>query len=269
MIDKNQYVLRAMVVDDDRQALDHMAELISLTDGMELAVKTTNPRRALAVLRTVDIDVLFLDIEMPVISGLQFMSQLKLLEETNASVSRMQVVVCSAYEHFAVKTYEYKAADYLVKPIFFDRFIAAVNEVKKRILPLSLNGLSSENKCFLIHSKRGMLVHRLMFSEIMYLEAREQKTRLWVNDFKYYDAHMTLKNALLLLPKSQFVKIHRSYAISIAHFEVKTGREIGLKGSRKKLPLGAYGAYPLFENWLTENAINGTLSVELKDDTET
>ncbi|PRD51905.1 LytR/AlgR family response regulator transcription factor [Sphingobacterium gobiense] len=264
-MEKKQHVLRAMVVDDDIQALQYMAELINLTDGIELVVKTTNPRKALAKLRTIPIDVLFLDIEMPIISGLQFMAQLKLLRETNPSISRMQIVVCSAYEHFAVKTYDYKVADYLIKPIFFDRYIEAINEVKRRILPLSLNVLSSDNRCFLIHSERGKIVHRVVFSDIIYLEAREQKSRLWISDTKYYDVHMILKNVLLLLPKSQFVKIHRSYAISISHFDAKVGREVGLKDLSRRLPLGESGTYPLFESWLAENAINGKLVAEIKN----
>lgn len=135
--------LRVAVVDDDRVGVDYLAGFINMTDGFELVLATTNPMEGLAQLQEKCIDVVFLDIEMPVMNGLVFLSQLNVKKATIPSLAHIEVVVCSGYDE-ALKSYDYKIADYLTKPILFDRYMKAVKEVNKRLLPMDRDALLSE-----------------------------------------------------------------------------------------------------------------------------
>lgn len=243
--------LRAAIVDDDRTAIDVLLAYIHVTDGLELAFISMDPREGLARLQKEHVDVLFLDMEMPVMDGIQFLSQLK--------VAHLQVVVCSAYDRFAAETYGFQVADYLVKPFHFTRYMDAIHVVKERIGPIGLNRLEEKNNCLMIWSDRGTVVCRLEYDQIVYVEADEEKTRLWTGPDRYYEIREKFGKTVSLLPKALFTKIHRSYAISLGHFVKKTDKKVVLRGIPQEIPYGDRKKYPLFENWLAENAMRGKL----------
>lgn len=255
--------LRVAVLDDEQEAIELMVDFIKLTDGFELAFTTNNPREALTRLKKEAVHVLFLDMEMPEMHGMQFMPQLDFIKAINPLVADLQVVVCTAHEHFARESFDRKAADYLTKPVYFDRYLQAVHEVKRRLLPVGLNTLNQDNDCLLIYGYRGMEIARLDYKQIIYVEAQDDKTWLWINSTDYYETYEKMHHVLLRLPKSNFVQVHRSYAISLQHFKQLVGvkgkkeKQIVLAGTETAIPIGGKEKYPLFENWLGENAIRG------------
>ena len=107
----------------------------------------------------------------------------------------------------------------------------------------------------MIHIDRGREVHRIDFSSIIYLEAYEQHTRLWLSNNRYFDLHARLKHSLHRLPQSQFLRIHRSYAVNSLYFKAKIGQEVSLHGTDVTLPIGK--DYPALTKWLTQNIIRG------------
>lgn len=255
--------LQIAVVDDEQDAIDHIVDYIKVTDDFELAFTTNNPQEALTRFKKEAVDVLFLDMEMPDLHGMQFIPQLKFIKTINPLVANLEIVICTAHEHFASESFKYKVADYLTKPIYFERYMEAVHEVKQRLLPVGLNSLDCDNDCLLIYDRRGMEIARLDYKHIIYVEAKDDKTWLWINSTDYFETYEKMNQILLLLPKANFVQVHRSYAISLRHFTNiigKTGskeKRILLEGTDAEIPIGAKGNYPLFENWLGENVIRG------------
>lgn len=250
-------------MDDEQEAIDHLVDYIKLTDDFELGLATSNPWEALERIKKEAVDILFIDIEMPEMHGMKFITQLAYIKETYPLAVHLQVVICSAHEEFACESFKYKVADYLTKPIPFDRYMEAVREVKKRLLPVSLNRLDSDNDCLLIYTSRGMEIARVDYKHVIYAEAQGDKTWLWVGATEYFETYESLKEVLLRLPKANFVKVHRSYAISLRHFRNIEGRSgekgkwISLEGTDVLVPLGGKGKFTVFENWLGENAIRG------------
>ncbi|MBD1423746.1 LytR/AlgR family response regulator transcription factor [Sphingobacterium chuzhouense] len=250
--------LKVLVIDDDPLALKVIADYVKATDGLELVSQTTNPRKGMDVLKKNEIHLIFLDMEMPGMSGMAFLAQLKILAEDNPSIANISVVVCSAFDRFAADSFDYEAVDYLVKPVFFERYTRAVKKVKQRWHRMSLNMLSSDNDCLMVYTTRGKLFHKLRYEDIIYLEAKGEKTWIWVSESEYFEIDDILKNVMLLLPRARFARVHRAFAISLVHFEWIKGMEIQLKGAPKnKIKLGRKGDYELFKDWLAENAIKG------------
>lgn len=255
--------IRVAVLDDEQDAVEHLVDFIRLTDDFELVFTANNPREMLARLKKDAVDVLFLDMEMPGMHGMKFIPQLNFLKTVNPLIADLQVVVCTAHEHFARESFDRKVTDYLTKPIYFDRYIEAVAEVKKRLLPLGLNYLDRNNHCLLVYGQRGLEIARLNYDEIIYVEANDDKTWLWISQTEYFETYEKISEVLLRLPKANFVRVHRSYAISLNHFKQivsVTGskdKRILLAGTDTEIPIGAKDKYPLFEQWLGENAIRG------------
>lgn len=251
------------VLDDDPDAIQHIVDYVKVTDGFELAFATSNPWEVLDILKEETVHVLFLDMEMPEMHGMKFILQLDFIKKMNPLVSHLEIVVCTAHEHFARESFDHKAADYLTKPISFARYMQAVGVVKERLLPMSLNTLNRDNECLLVYGERGMEIARVDYEKIIVVEAQDDKTLLWVNSIDYFETYERMKKVLLRLPKANFVRVHRSYAISLRHFKSIVGESgykekfILLDGTDAKIPIGAKEKYPLFEKWLGENAIRG------------
>lgn len=252
-----------MVLDDEQEAIDHIVDYIKLTDDFELRLATSNPWEVLERIKKEAVDILFLDIEMPDMHGMKLIPQLTYIKESYPVAANLQVVICSAHEEFACESYKHKVADYLTKPIPFDRYMEAVREVKQRLLPVSLNRLDSDNDCLLVYTGRGMEVVRLDYKHVIYVEAQGDSALLWVSSTEYFEACESLRSVMLRLPKANFVKVHRSYVISLRHFKTIAGRSgeqgkwISLEGTDMRIPIGGNGQYSVFENWLAENAIRG------------
>ncbi|WP_165384748.1 LytR/AlgR family response regulator transcription factor [Sphingobacterium corticibacterium] len=255
--------LRVVVLDDEPESVEHMVSLIEVTDGFELAFVSNSPWEVLGRLKEDAVHVLFLDMEMPTMHGLQLMQQLDFIKKINPLVAHLQVVVCTAHEHFAREAFDNRATDYLTKPVTFSRYMQAVNVVKERLLPMSPNVLDRANECLIMFSERGKAVARVNFNEIIVVEAQDDKSWVWINSTDYYETSEGLGDVLLRLPKSNFIKVHRSYAISLSHFQGIVGESgskhkfVVLKGTDAKIPLGEQGNHPLFEMWLGENAVRG------------
>ena len=255
--------LRVAVLDDDPESAEHMVSFIKVTDGFELAFVSSNPWEVLDRLKEEAVHVLFLDMEMPVMHGMELIQQLGFIKKMNPLVAHLQVVVCTAHEHFARESYDNRAADYLTKPVTFARYMQAVSVVKEKLLPMSLNTLDHANECLLVYGKRGKEIARVNYKEIVVVEAQDDKTWIWINSTDYFETYEQFNKVLLRLPKANFVQVHRSYAISLNHFRGIVGESgtkrklIVLQGTDAKIPIGEQGNHPLFEKWLGENAIRG------------
>lgn len=202
--------LKCVVTDDEPIARDILEEYISMLPDLELVSKCNNALETFTVLNNNDIDVLFIDIKMPEISGIDFIKSLKV---------RPYVIFTTAYSSFAVEGFELDAIDYLLKPISYERFLKAIEKVfarkKNEKSNINLFGQNENNHnpgFFFIKSDSGLA--RIDFDKIHYIEGMENYIRI-ICDNKTIVSLTTMKSIENLLPDNNFLRIHRSYIVNM------------------------------------------------------
>ena len=220
---KNSDVIRCMIVDDEPLSLEIMETYISDFPGLNLISKCRDAFEALKVLKEEQIDLIFLDINMPKLSG---MSLLKSLENPP------MIIFTTAYSEYAVEGFEMDAIDYLLKPFGFERFVKAVNKAINR-LNHKENNLPVEDDFLTIKSDKRMF--RLNLSDIKYFQSNGDYLKIVCHD-KTIVSHQTLKGIAALIPENEFVQIHKSYIVSLKHIGYIEGNQIKIED--ESLPIG-------------------------------
>ena len=215
------------IVDDNEMDRLTIEDHLSLHPDFKMKGSFSNPLECMESLKTQAIDVFFLDIDMPVINGINFLRKLE------------QPPICvfiTSYPDFAVDAFEIEAIDYLLKPVKQDRFERAVNRIKTL---MSLNREAAKNEVEIkggkITIKDGNAIHIVMVSDIVYLEALANWTRIVTNNKKYVTLY-NLKNFLLQLPEDKFLRVHRSYAV--AKNEITKFQNNELQLGEHNIPVG-------------------------------
>lgn len=205
-------MINCIVIDDEPLALELLAAYINKTPYLNLAAKCSEPLTALPYLNNQQIDLLFLDINMPDINGLSFFKSL---------AQKPQVIFTTAYSEYALEGFELNAADYLLKPISFERFITAANRVKE-VVEIK-NGKSKD--FFFINAAHK--IHKIVYSDILYLEGLKDYTKIYLAG--QANPMLVLQNVKYFedfLPKGDFVRIHRSYIVSISKLNTITKKAV-------------------------------------------
>lgn len=191
--------IRTLLVDDEYLALNLLEEYVRAIPGLELAGRVKSAIAALEVLEKEPVDLLFLDIQMPGLSGVNFLKTLK-----NPPVA----VFTTAYSEYAVQAFDLNAVDYLVKPFSFERFVQAVNKVREHIRrdPFPLEG-------FLSAKVDGRLV-KIFYEDILYVEGLREYVRFVCQSGRYVTLE-SLKNLEELLPANRFLRVHKSFIVAL------------------------------------------------------
>lgn len=189
-------MIRCIAIDDEPRALEVTAQHAERIDYLQLEKRFTNPLEALAYLRDHTIDLLFLDVNMPDISGLELLGQLK---------RKPLVIFTTAHSEYALEGYEHAAVDFLLKPFTFARFLKAVEKVRDR-MP------DNSKDYFFVTS--GNQKRRISVDEVLYLESRGNYVAYVLKDGEV-EVRSTIKEALQQLPASQFQQVHRSFAVAL------------------------------------------------------
>jgi len=204
-------MIRCMVVDDKPLAIDVLAHYIAKVPSLQLTFSTVNPLEALDKVIEGEIDLVFLDIQMPELSGLQFMKIVK---------GKCMVVLTTAYAEYALEGFENDAVDYLLKPVSFERFYKAVEKVQ-----LMLKGLSKTKKSnHTLPNKDKEVNHifvkteyklvRVAVADILYVEGMQNYVMIYTTDEKITSLQ-TMKKTEEQLPADQFLRVHKSYIVSL------------------------------------------------------
>ncbi len=192
-------LLRCLVLDDEPVATRLLAKYIQQTPGLTLVCHTTEVDEAIAVIQKEEIDLVFLDIQMPEMNGLEFMD---LCKDDSA------VILTTAFRDFAVEGFEKDAVDYLLKPVTYERFRTAVKKAKKR-----MNNPRVAADYLLV--KSGFRIQRINHDSILYIEALRDYITFHTQEGKII-ASESLAAMEIRLPKEQFTRIHRSFIINKA-----------------------------------------------------
>jgi len=221
--------INCLAVDDEPPALEIIKRYISLIPSLELTATCINAVEAVHILQQNHIDLLFLDIQMPQILGTDFIRTLK---------KPPKVIFTTAYRKFALEGFELDAADYLLKPISFERFLKAVNKVMDGLLTHINNDemveKKKETKESFIHFRADRKILKIALDDILYIESLKDYIKV-VTINKTIITKQSISSLEEMLPKDSFTRIHRSYIISLDKIESYTSELIEI--AKQELPI--------------------------------
>jgi DNA-binding LytR/AlgR family response regulator len=215
-------ILRAIIIDDEPLAINVLESYAEKIEQLEVVKTFSNAVNASIFLQNNTVDLIFLDINMPVLDGFGFLETLK---------KKPMTVITSAHAEYALKSYEVEAIDYLVKPVSFPRFLKTV----KRIIGLlskseSQNQSTNENSSIFIKIDNKKL-QKVYLNEILVIESLKDYIRIKTTSDKYI-IHKTLTGFTEELPSNKFIRIHRSYTVAIDKIQSIEGNSLEIDGIR-------------------------------------
>lgn len=218
--------LRCLIVDDEelgRMLIENYVQRLGLT----IVAQCRNPIEAMQVMQTNEIDLIFLDIQMPEMSGLQFIKSL---------TYKPLIILTTAYPEHALESYTLDVVDYLLKPIRFERFTLAVNKALERYkirAEVTYENEGVEKGIILVKSEHR--IHRVKLSEILYIQSLSEYVSFYLNGSRILSLG-ALKSLENVLPPSQFIRVHKSYIVAIDKIDFLDGNT--LQVGKEKIPVG-------------------------------
>jgi DNA-binding LytR/AlgR family response regulator len=215
--------IKCVVVDDEPMARELLEKYIADVPVLELVRTCKNAIEAAEALRALKVDLIFLDINMPRLSGMQFYRSL---------ANPPAVIFTTAYPEYALEGFEVDATDYLLKPFSFERFFQAVNRILDKE---KAKGRKNESRSYLL-LKSDKKIHRVLPEDIVYLESLGDYVKVHFPDH-YLLVHDTLKNLVSDL-KEGFSRIHKSFAIALDKVHYIEGNQVIVGDPPKEIPIG-------------------------------
>jgi two-component system LytT family response regulator len=223
-------MINCIAIDDEPLALELLEDNIAQVPYLNLVGKCSNAIDALKLLKEINVDLVFLDIQMPGLTGLQFIQSL--------TVKPMFILV-TAYEKFALEGFNLNVVDYLVKPVSLERFIRACNKAQELFELKRGNVLPDERKeedYFFINVDYSLL--KVMYNNIMWIEGLKDYIKIYLSEnAKPIVARLSLKSLEDELPTTTFMRIHKSYIIS-KNFISSVKKSSVLLDNKTELPVG-------------------------------
>jgi two-component system, LytTR family, response regulator len=217
-------MMTCIAIDDEPKALEVIERYCQKIGSVSLKATFREPLKAIEFLNREKIDLIFLDINMPDINGMQLLQTLS---------PRPLIIFTTAYSQYAVESYELNAVDYLLKPATFERFLMAINKAAAALASKNTTGMN-EDAAVLI--KSGSQTYRVKVSEILYLE----------KNGNYITVHQKEGSILIrenmadifdLLPAADFIRVHKSYVVGIRHISMIEVHQLIVNGA--KIPIGS------------------------------
>ncbi|MDB5200628.1 MAG: DNA-binding response regulator [Ferruginibacter sp.] len=222
--------LRCLLIDDEAPALKVLESHIAHISSLEIVGQCSNAIEAVELLHQHTVDVLFLDIKMPKMIGTQFLRNLS---------HPPSVIFVTAFRDYAVDAYELDAVDYLVKPVSFERFFKAISRLQKTLgadLPAPENKGEHKQDAF-VYLKVGSNMQKVFVHNIMYIESWKDYVKVFLADQKYLLVKQTISAMENLLSVYQFLRVHRSFIISLRNVSGYNNNAVQLL-HKKEIPIG-------------------------------
>ncbi|HEX8013672.1 MAG TPA: LytTR family DNA-binding domain-containing protein [Flavobacterium sp.] len=216
-------MIKAIALDDEPLALEILQNLCFDIEYVDLQKTFTKSEEAFKYLRKYPVDLLFLDIDMPSISGLDFYKKLP---------HRTMVIFTTAYSEYAVDGFTLNATDYLLKPISLSRFQQAV---EKAFQQWKTQNQNSEQQYLFIRADYSLV--KILFSDILFIEGLDDYLKIHIHNQKTVVTRMTLKVILQKLPVNEFIRVHRSFIVHISKIEKVRNKIIYIND--KEIPVSA------------------------------
>lgn len=219
------------IIDDEPLAIDVLESYIKEIDSLELMARFNNVIEAIKFFQTSKVDLLFLDIQMPKLTGIDFLKSLQ---------NPPKIVLTTAYRDYALQGYELNVLDYLLKPISFERFVTAINKFPSSkvqtvaaLPPIPVSTYSFEQSFLYLKSDKKMV--KVFLKDILYIESLKDYVKVKTTD-KQIITHQKISYLEERLPDEKFIRIHRSYIIAIDKIRSYNATSLDING--EELPIG-------------------------------
>ncbi|MCQ2218569.1 MAG: LytTR family DNA-binding domain-containing protein [Paludibacteraceae bacterium] len=220
MADNEQ--IRVLVIDDEFPARKLLTEYVSKIPNLQLVAACEDAMTASSLLQQQAVDLILSDIQMPELSGLDFIRSMK---------EKPLVIFTTAYSEYAIDSYELDAVDYLLKPIPFPRFMQAINKAvdRLRLRQQSLPTVASKDY-FMV--KADHKLYRIDYADLLFVEGQSEYVTFHMKDKKNVTAYYSLKKLEEELPNNDFVRVHKSYIVSVSKIESVEGNVLTVAGHK-------------------------------------
>lgn len=232
--------IRCIVVDDEYPARLLLQDFIAKLPNLELCGSFKSPIEAMPIVQQGGVDLMFLDIQMPELSGVDFIKTLSV---------KPLVIFTTAYMEYAIEGYQLDVVDYLLKPFSFDRFLKSVNKAADRInkhAPApqptearedTIANIPKEDEKGFIAIKADHKIHRVKHENIVYIEGLREYVTFFCKQEKIITLE-SLRNLETTLPGKQFIRVHKSYIVNINLVKSLYGNQLIMEGTNQIIPIG-------------------------------
>ena len=232
--------IKCFIVDDEPPAIHLLEKYAGMIDQLEVVGTSQSAVKAFDTLKSIDVDLMFLDIRMPVLNGLDFIKTLK---------NPPAIILTTAYREYALDGYDLDIIDYLLKPIAFDRFLKGVDRYRERNAKAPMTNQTIEYKLkdqadhlFFNVNKTH---HKVVIDDILYLESLKDYVRIHTDHDKLV-VKGNLGSTMKLLPSDKFMRIHRSFAVALSRISSFNQSEIVVEGI--PIPIGKSYKHEIIHN---------------------
>lgn len=222
-------MIKYLIIDDEPLAHELIEEFCSMLPHLELQKNCYNAMEAMQYLNGNNVDLIFLDLNMPKLKGFDFLRTL---------VTPPRVIVTSAYKEFALEGYELNVADYLVKPFSFERFVKAINKALESTtssIPTQTEGTPPPDHSIRFFVKVDKKYHQISSADILFIEAFGNYTKLHLTDNLLVSSEK-ISHLEELLPEKNFLRVHKSYIVALDKITTIEGNRISI--TEHKIPIG-------------------------------
>ena len=225
-------MINCVIVDDEQHAIDILVHYVKQTPHLNLVATTTNPLEALQMVAVQKVDLVFLDVQMPELSGIDF---------ARAINGKAKVILTTAYSEFALEGYELDVADYLLKPIRFPRFLTAVQKVESMLEHNQDQGsaatISAEDDYIFVKTESKGKLLKINLSDIDYIEGMKNYVAIHRGGQKTL-VYTSMKEIEERLPQQLFLRVHKSFIIPVAKITGIEGNLVRLKNVSAEILIG-------------------------------
>jgi len=216
-------MIRCIAIDDEPLAVKKIAAYIRKIPFLDLVAECRNAFEAMKIIEEQEVQLLFIDINMPDLSGMEFVKSL---------INKPYIIFTTAYHEFAVEGFQVEAVDYLLKPISFSNFLKAANKVKK-LIELNANHekeiVSTTTNHLFVKSEYKLV--RIQLDDILYIESQHEYIKIHLLNNPPVTTHISLKSIEEQLPATQFMRVHRSFIVNLAKISLIDRNRIVFNGN--------------------------------------
>lgn len=224
-------MINCLLVDDEPLAMDVIASYLEKVSGFEVVAKCKNALEAFEVLQKQEIDLIFLDIQMPQLNGIEFVKTL-----TNPP----KIIFTTAYRDYAIEGFELDAIDYLLKPVSFGRFMKAINKIHRKpvieAIPSPEPIATTSNTEPFLYIKMDKRILKVYLDNIIYIESQKDYVRIVMENDEDVVTKQKISYLEQRLPNGQFLRVHRSYIVAMN--KITAFSSVNIEIDEIELPIG-------------------------------
>lgn len=220
---------KCIIVDDEPLAIRVIESHLEKIPEIMIIAKCSNALQAIEILRNNSVDLIFLDIQMPELSGLEFLKSIQ---------NPTEVIFTTAFRNYAIEAYEFDVIDYLLKPITFERILKSINKYYQRHsnTPNIVNVSTSQSvDSAHIYVKKNKTIFKILIKDIQYINSLKDYVKIFTTE-EVYITKQKIGTLEKMLPELMFIRVHNSYIVNIQHISSISPVSIGIKD--EKIPIG-------------------------------